>query len=55
VSPRRLGERSPEFERIFDQRLKVGGGRLVGEWVLKYRGNRDAAASTDRFFKPSFL
>src|SRR5882724_6526213 len=30
----RLGERSPEFERIFDQRFKVGAGRLAGERVF---------------------
>ena len=40
---RRLGERSPEFERIFDQRFKVGAGRLAGERVLEHRGNRDAS------------
>ena len=40
---RSLGERSPEFERIFDQRFKVGAGRLAGERVLEHRGNRDAS------------
>src|SRR5882757_6413649 len=40
---RRLGERSPELERIFDQRFKVGAGRLAGERVLEHRGNRDAS------------
>ena len=38
-----LGERSPELKRIFDQRFKVGAGRLAGERVLEYRGNRDAS------------
>ena len=40
---RRLGERSPKLERIFDQRFKVGAGRLAGERVLEHRGNRDAS------------
>src|SRR6266700_2068423 len=40
---RRLGERSSELERIFDQRFKVGAGGLAGEWVLEHRGNRDAS------------
>jgi hypothetical protein len=40
---RRLGERSPELERIFDHRFKVGAGRLAGERVLEHRGNRDAS------------
>src|SRR6202045_945283 len=40
---RRLGERSPEFERIFDQRFKVGAGRFAGERVLEHRGNRDTS------------
>src|SRR6266404_9270724 len=40
---RRLGERSPELKQIFDQRFKVGAGRLAGERVLENRGNRDAS------------
>src|SRR6202171_3988880 len=40
---RRLGERSPELKRIFDQRFKVGAGGLAGERVLEHRGNRDAS------------
>src|SRR4029453_18274500 len=40
---RRLSERSPEVERIVDQRVWVGAGSLAGERVLEYRGNRDAS------------
>jgi hypothetical protein len=40
---RRLGERSPELERIFDQSFKVGAGRLAGERVFEHRANRDAS------------
>ena len=39
---RRLGERNAELERIVDQRLEVGAGRLPGERVLEHGGNRHA-------------
>src|SRR3954447_12277496 len=40
---RRLRERSPELERIFDNRFKIRAGRLAGERVFENRGNRDAS------------
>src|SRR6202008_2994838 len=40
---RRVGQRNPELERIVDQRLEVGAGRLAGERVLEDRGDRDAS------------
>ena len=45
---RRLGERSPELERIFDQSFKVGAGRLAGERVFEHRANRDASQRARR-------
>jgi len=40
---RRFGERSPEFERIIDQRLEVGAGGRAGERILEDRGDSDAS------------